>query len=104
MDVSSITPALAEGVLKINVDVVGVIQADTTGSTYHIEGALYYDGLGGFATLGTPVRSMIGDGATFDVSQVTVSFSGSNVTVEVTGIAAKDIEWTGLLTYLFGAA
>lgn len=101
LDTADILPALAEGLLSLVVDVIAYNADTNTGSSWHIEGALIHDGLGGLATVGTPVRNMIGNSAVFDVSQVTVSFSGSSITVLATG-SGGNVRWTGLLTYRFG--
>ena len=102
--VTSISPALPAGVLKLNVDVLAWIDDTLTGSTWHLEGAMKYDGAGGLATIGSPIRTVSGENPPFDVTQVTVGFSGPNISVLVDGLAMTTINWTAFLSYQFGGA
>lgn len=101
-DVTAITPALTSGVFNFSISVNAWDSANSNGSTWKISGAMKYDGVGALATIGTPTRTMNGEDPPFDVTLVDVSFVGSTVSVEVTGIAGRTISWTGLITYLFG--
>lgn len=101
--VISFTPPNTEGGYSLTITVVGYISSDKVSSSWDIYGTVTADGLGGFTTEGTPVRNMIGN-ATFDVNEVTVSIGGGSILVIATGLTAKTIRWTGLLTYIFGGA
>jgi hypothetical protein len=101
--VLSFTPPNTEGGYSLTITVVGYISSDKVSASWDIYGTVTADGLGGFTTEGSPVRNMIGNVA-FDVNEVTVSIGGGSILVTATGLTAKTIRWTGLLTYIFGGA
>lgn len=100
---NSSNAALGNGLLGIEIEIVAYVDALPTGAHYTLNGDILFFG-GNILILGTPVRTMTGDATIFDVSQVAVSFSGSNIEVEVTGITGTTIKWTAYLSYLFGGA
>lgn len=102
--IMTFTPPAAEGVYDFSINICAWITAGQIGSTYQMLGAVKSDGLGTFATIGTPIRTMRGESVTFDVTQVDVSISGSSILVTATGLAATTIKWTGLMTYVYGGA
>lgn len=101
--IMSFTPPLTAGIYKLLIQVVGYDAANFTGATYQLEGTVNADGLGGLATLGSPIRDMDGDAA-FNVTQVTVDTAGGTITVTADGLAGRTIKWTGLTTFVFGGA
>lgn len=102
--IMTFTPPVTEGVYDFSINICAWITAGQIGSTYQMLGAVKSDGLGTFATIGTPIRSMRGESGTFDVTQVDVSISGGSILVTATGLGATTIKWTGLMTYVFGGA
>lgn len=103
-NILSFTPPLLPGIYKLFIEVAGWDNADATGSTYELSGAVKADGAGGLLTVGSPTRFMNGDDTVFNISQVDVSVGGGVINVTATGLSGKTIKWTGLLTYVFGGA
>lgn len=104
-DLIIFTPPLTAGTYRLIYQVAAYNNTDAgSGSGYQLEGTVVTDGLGTITTVGSPARIMNGDAAVFDVSLVDVVVSGGDIILQVTGVAAKTIQWTGRLDFVFGAA
>lgn len=103
-NIVSFTPPLVAGIYKLYIEIAAWDNTNSQGSTYELQGAVKADGLGGLATVGTPVRVMNGESNVFDVTQVNVNTPLGVINVTATGIAGRTIKWTGLLQFVFGGA
>jgi len=102
--IASFTPPLTPGIYKLYIEIAAWDNTAQTGSTYEMQWAVKADGLGGLATVGTPVRVMNGDAVVFDVTQVDVTTSFGVIAVTGLGLVGRTIRWTGLLQFVFGGA
>lgn len=104
-DLITFTPPATAGTYRLIYQIAAYNETDAnSGSGYQLEGTVVTDGLGTITTVGSPVIVMNGDAAVFDTSLVDVVVSGGNIILQVTGVLAKTIQWTGRLDYLFGGA
>lgn len=104
VDIITFTPPATAGIYKLFIEVSAWDNANLTGSTWELSGAVQADGLGTLGTVGSPTRIMNGNAAVFDVSQLNVITSGGSIKVQGTGLTGRTLKWTGLLTYIFGGA
>lgn len=102
-NVISFTPPATIGCYKLFYQIAAYDSTDVTGAGYELEGCVVSNG-SGFATKGTPTRTMNGDTSVFDVTLVDVVISGGAIILQATGIAGKTIRWTAVLTFVFGGA
>jgi len=87
------------GVYNFDIQVVAYDVTDTAGVGYFISGSIRTTGAGG-VVVGTPDK-ITNEEASTTGCDANLIVSGNNAIVQVTGIAAKTINWKALSAYIF---
>lgn len=90
---------LTPGVYHFDGSIEAFNTTDTAGGAYTFSSAIRTTGAAG-VEIGTELKDLFEEAA-MSTSDFTVSVSGNNLLVTVTGVAGKAIDWRGLMTYRF---